>query len=206
MAGVVRPGIDLKRLEDAHEDWFKRIWGLRMGKIQEVAYREMRYFMREYRDLIAETPFQFQAEMLFVARAIGILAGMATHLDTDFDPWAKAIPYAKQFAKEELRADWKGWPEEAILWGNHLVKIPANLDTVLEKARQGNLAIQVSLSPQTRSAIRRIDLSVKRFSWMVLAAGLLVSGVNLYIAHHNGLGVLCILLALVVFLWGVRKV
>jgi predicted unusual protein kinase regulating ubiquinone biosynthesis (AarF/ABC1/UbiB family) len=206
MAGVIRPGIDLKRLEDAHEDWFRRIWGLRMGKIQEVAYREMRYFMREYRDLIAETPFQFQAEMLFVGRAIGILAGMATHLDPEFDPWAKAVPYAKQFAKEELLADWKDWPEAVIQWGNHLIKIPANLDGVLDKARQGSLAIQVSLSPQTRLAIRRIDLSVKRFSWMVLAAGLLVSGVNLYIADHGAWGVVCILLAVVVFLWGIRKV
>jgi hypothetical protein len=67
------------------------------------------------------------------------------------------------------------------------------------------LAIQVSLSPETRKAIKRIDLSVKRFTWMALSAGLLVSGVILYIARHIQLGQAFTRLAIVVFLWGMRK-
>jgi predicted unusual protein kinase regulating ubiquinone biosynthesis (AarF/ABC1/UbiB family) len=143
--------------------------------------------------------------MLFVGRAVGILAGMATQLDPEFDPWEKSIPYARQFAREELRFNWKDLPEEVLILGRHLVRIPSALDQVLDKARHGSLAIQVSLSPETRKAIKRIDLSVKRFAWMVLSAGLLISGVNLYIAHHLRLGAVCILLSMLVFLWGMRK-
>ena len=57
-------------------------------------------------------PFQIQAEMLFIGRAVGILAGMTTQLDPEFDPWAKSIPYARVFAKEELKVSWKDLPEE----------------------------------------------------------------------------------------------
>lgn len=205
-AGVLQPGVDTSRLEAAHEDWFNRVWGIRMGKIHEVAYEEARYFFKEYRDLITEIPFQLQEEMLFIGRAVGILAGIATQLDPEFDPWEKTIPYARQFAKEELKLNWKDLPEEVLLLGRHLLKIPAALDQVLDKARHGSLAIQVSLSPETRKAIKRIDLSVKRFSWMVLSAGLLVSGVNLYIAVHIHLGLVFMGLSVLVFLWGLRKV
>ncbi|MEJ2096339.1 MAG: AarF/UbiB family protein, partial [Deltaproteobacteria bacterium] len=206
MAGVLQPGADLRQLEIIHEDWFQRMWGLQMGRLQEVAFKEASYFMKEYRDLLLDMPFQFQADLLFIGRAIGILAGISTKLDPEFDPWKKTIPYAKRFAIEELKADWQGWPEEIMMLGQHMLKIPSNLGQVLTKAKQGALSIRVSLSPETRRAIRRIDISVKRFSWTVLSTGLLVCGINLYIAGKGELfGLAFILLAALSFLWGMRK-
>lgn len=68
------------------------------------------------------------------------------------------------------------------------------------------MTIQVSLSPETRRAIQRIDLSVKRFAWMVLTVGLLVSGVNLHIAGKNPpFSILLMVLAVVFSLWGMGK-
>jgi predicted unusual protein kinase regulating ubiquinone biosynthesis (AarF/ABC1/UbiB family) len=205
-AGALQPGVDTIRLEVAHEDWFNRLWGIRMGGMQAVAYEEVRYFLKEYRDLITDIPFQIQGEMLFIGRAVGILAGLTTQIDPEFDPWAKSMPYARLFAKEELKLDWKDLPGEFLLLARHLIRIPAILDQVLDKARHGSLSIQVSLSPETRKAIKRIDLSVKRFAWMVLAAGLVVSGVNLYIASHLHLGITFMIFSILVFLWGLRKV
>ena len=206
VAGALRPGTDLRRLEEIHQDWLRRIWGLRLGKIHETAFREMRYFWQEYRDIIAEAPFQIQADMLLIGRAVGILAGLATRLDPDFDPWTKTLPYARRFAKEELTGDWQGIWDELFMLGRHLWRIPGQLDQVLTRARQGALTIQVSLSPETRQAIRRIDLSVKRFAWMVLTVGLLVSGVNLHIAEKNPpFGILLMILSVIFFLWGMGK-
>ena len=206
VAGALRPGTDLRRLEEIHQDWLQRIWGLRLGKIQETTFREMGYFWREYRDIIAEAPFQIQADMLLIGRAVGILAGLATRLDPDFDPWTKTLPYARRFAKEELTGDWQGIWDELFMLGRHLWRIPGQLDQVLTRARQGALTVQVSLSPETRQAIRRIDLSVKRFAWMVLTVGLLVSGVNLHIAGKNPpFGILLMILSVVFFLWGMGK-
>ena len=206
VAGALQPGTDLRRLEEIHQDWLRRIWGLRLGKIQETAFREMRYFWREYRDIITEAPFQIQADMLLIGRAVGILSGLATRLDPDFDPWTKTLPYARRFAKEELLGEWQGIWDELFMLGRHIWRLPGQLDQVLTRARQGALTIQVSLSPETRRAIRRIDLSVKRFAWMVLTVGLLVSGVNLHIADKNPpFGILLMILSVVAFLWGMGK-
>ncbi len=206
IAGALRSGTDLRRLEEAHQEWLQKIWGLRMGKIQETAFRELRYFMREYRDLIVGTAFQLQADMLFIGRAMGILSGLATRIDPDFDPWSKTLPYAKRFAMEEFTGEWQGLWEEVFMLGRQLWRIPAQLDQVLTRAKQGALTGQVSLSPETRQAIRRIDMSVRRFAWMVLTAGLMVAGVNLHIADKNPpLGIVLIVMSGVTFLWGVGR-
>lgn len=206
MAGTLRPGADLRRLEQAHQEWLQKIWGLRLGALHETARRELTYFMREYRDLIRETPFQFQADMLFIARAVGILSGLATAIDPDFDPWSKALVYAKRFAREELTEDWQGFWEELFMLGKHAWRIPSHLDQVLTRTKQGALTVQVTLSPEMRRAIHRIDLSVKRFAWMVITAALLVAAVNLHIAGKDRpYSLTLFFLSIVTFLWGMRK-
>jgi predicted unusual protein kinase regulating ubiquinone biosynthesis (AarF/ABC1/UbiB family) len=206
MAGTLRPGADLRRLEEAHQEWLQKIWGLRLGSLHETARREVRYFLREYRDLVRHTPFQVQADMLYIGRAVGLLAGLATAIDPEFDPWSKTLVYARRFAKEEISEDWQGLWEELYLLGKSVWQIPGELEQVLNRAKQGALAVQVSLSPQTRRAILHIDSSVRRFAWMIIAAALLISGVNLYIAGKvQPFGLIVIILAAVAFLWGLRR-
>jgi predicted unusual protein kinase regulating ubiquinone biosynthesis (AarF/ABC1/UbiB family) len=206
MSGALRPGADLRRLEQAHQEWLQKVWGLRLGMLHETARREVAYFLREYRDLIRETPFQFQADMLFIARAVSILAGLATAIDPHFDPWTKALYYAKRFVREELTEDWQGFWEELFMLGKQAWRIPSHLDQVLTRTKQGALTVQVSLSPEMRRAVRRIDLSVKRFAWMVITAGLLVAAVNLHIAGKDApYGITLLILSVAAFLWGMRK-
>ncbi len=206
MAGALRPGADLRRLEEAHQEWLQKAWGLRLGSLHETARREIRYFMREYRDLITETPFHIQADMLFISRAVGILAGLTNTIDPHFDPWSKTLTYAKLFAREELTGDWQGLWEEIFIVGKNIWRLPSRMEQLLTRANQGALAVQVSLSRETRRAIRRIDLSVRRFAWMVITVGLLVSGVNMHIAGKDRpYGIILIILSVMAFLWGIRK-
>lgn len=206
MAGTLQPGADLRQLEEMHQEWLQKVWGLRLHKIQETAFREVRYLMREYRDLILETPFQVQADMLFIGRAVAILAGLTSLIDPKFDPWSKTLAYAKRFAKEEIAQEWQGFWDEILLLGKNIRSIPELFEQVLTRAKQGALVVQVSLSPQTRRAIGRIDQSVRRFAWMVAAAGLLISGVNLHIAGHGTpYGTTLLGLSFLAFLWGLRK-
>jgi predicted unusual protein kinase regulating ubiquinone biosynthesis (AarF/ABC1/UbiB family) len=205
-AGVLLPGADLKRLEEAHEAMFERFWGVRMGQMRNVALNEARYFFREYRDLIQEAPFQFQVDMLFVVRALGILSGMATNLDPEFDPWAETIPFAERLAKEELRQNWRGWLQEIVSLGQLVLKLPDQLDRVLTQAQRGNLVIQTSLAPDTRKTIQRLEQAINRLTWVVVAASLLIAGVNWQAGHSNdSLGRWFMILALLAFVWGMFK-
>lgn len=205
-AGVLLPGADMKRLEQATDDMFKRVWGIRMGQIKDLAESEMRYFVQEYRDIVYEAPFQFPADMLFVVRAIGILSGMATNLDPEFDPWTETIPFAERLAADELQRDWQGWLQEFVTIGQLLFRLPGQLDRVLTLAERGNLALQASLAPDARKAVDRLEGAVNRLTWMVVTIGLLLAGVNLYVGREgDSLGLGLIVVALVALVWGIVR-
>lgn len=205
-AGVLLPGADVKRLEEATADMFQRLWGTRMGQFRDLAAQETEYFFREYRDIVYEAPFQFPVDMLFVVRAIGILSGMATNLDPNFDPWGATIPFAERLAKEEFQNNWRGWLQEAVSWGQLIFKLPSQLDRVLTQAERGTLTLQTSLAPDARRAVRRLEQAVSRLTQMLLATGLLLAGTIIYSGRDgDSLGIWLMIAALVVFVWGLVR-
>jgi predicted unusual protein kinase regulating ubiquinone biosynthesis (AarF/ABC1/UbiB family) len=205
-AGTLLPGADIKRLEEMHEALFEQFWGLRVGQMNALAFSEAKNFMREYRDIIQEMPFQFQVDMLFVIRAVGILSGMSTNLDENFDPWAETIPFAERLAAEELQQNWRGWLQELVALGQVLYKLPTQLERTLTQAHRGNLTIQTSLSPDARKQAQRLEQAVNRLSWMVVATGLLISGVGLRdAAQDDYFGGVLLVLAMAAGLGGVFR-
>jgi len=205
-AGALTAGADLKRLEEVHEALFERFWGVRVGQIQQAVLNQAGYFLREYRDLLFEAPFQFQADLMFIMRAIGILSGIATHLDPDFDPWAKTIPYAERYAGEDIKQEWQGWKYEAAKLGHRLSGMPGQLEHVLSLIRRDKLTVRSSFAPDTRKSAQRLERSVTRLGWMMLTSAFLLAGVQIYVSGRgNGFSGLLLLMALFSFLWSRRK-
>jgi predicted unusual protein kinase regulating ubiquinone biosynthesis (AarF/ABC1/UbiB family) len=201
-AGVLLPGADLTRLEAMHRTLFERFWGVRIGQMREVAFSEAGYFFREYKDLLYDAPFQVQVDLLFASRAVGLLSGLATTLDPEFDPWAETLPFAERLAKEELR-DWRAWLGEGLGQLRRLVALPGRLEEFLTRAERGEIAVQTALAPDTRRAIKQIERSAHRLTWSVLAAAALIGAVLLHIdlpkEHWDRW---LALLAAGAFLWG----
>ncbi|MEJ5197722.1 MAG: AarF/UbiB family protein [Anaerolineae bacterium] len=204
-AGVLLPGADLKRLEEVHEVLFRRIGNIRMGQLRDVALAQAEYVLREYRDLIFEMPFQFPTDLLFALRAVAILAGLATTLDPDFDPWAATLPFAEHLAMGELARDWRGYVERAFGWLQLLLRLPDRADRALALAERGDLTVQTSLAPDHARALRRIERAVDRLSWMVVAAGLIVAAALLRTAGETEIGTALAVAAAVAFLWGLTR-
>ncbi len=113
-AGTLLPGADLKRLEEVHQALLNRFWGANARQMKGVVLAEAESLMREYRDVIYDAPFQFQADMLFAARAVAILSGIATNLDETFDPWQEIVPFAERLAAKELRLNWQEFLKEVF--------------------------------------------------------------------------------------------
>jgi len=203
-AGTLLEGADLKRLEEAHEALFKHLWGVQVGKMRDVALKQAKIFLKEYKDVIYEAPLQFQADLLFVMRAVGILSGMAANLDPDFDVWSKTVPYAERYAKEEFLRNREHWLKEAVDLGQLMLKMPNRLDQLVTQVEQGKLTVQTGFSPDARKAIQRLEDALIRLGWMILAAAFLISGAHLYVGGKDFGGTL-IILAAAAFLWGMRK-
>jgi len=182
-AGVLLPGADHRRLVEIHEDLFQRLWGVRIGELREVAMAEARYFLREYRDLLFELPFQVQVDLLFVSRAVGLLSGMATSLDPEFDPWAETLPFAEELAAAELAPGLAGLARELAAQARTATRLPQRVERVLTRAERGQLTVQLGLPPEARRPIERLERSVHRLSWSVVSAGALVAAAILRAAE-----------------------
>jgi predicted unusual protein kinase regulating ubiquinone biosynthesis (AarF/ABC1/UbiB family) len=205
-AGILLPGADRKRLEEVHDVMFQRLWGVKMGQIRDMALEEAEFLLREYRDLIYEMPFQLPADILFVGRAVGILSGMATSMDPDFDPWAAMLPFAETLAGEELARDWRGWLKEIEALIRLMLHLPRRLDQFMALAQRGELTMQVALSPDTARALRRLERSVDRLTWGVIFASLLISGTMLRLSEGpNWPSTGLFVLAGLVLLWSITR-
>jgi predicted unusual protein kinase regulating ubiquinone biosynthesis (AarF/ABC1/UbiB family) len=202
-AGVLLPGADLRRLEEVHEELFARFWGVSIGSLRETAFSEAQYFFREYRDLLYELPFQVQVDLLFASRAVGLLAGLATHLDPEFDPWSETLPFAEKLAAEELRRDWRGLLREGLSQLQVLLSLPRRLDAVLSRAERGALTVQTALTPESRKAVQRLERSIHRLAWMVVSAALLIAGVMVRAGRPGEPYGLWLAISALVFLWGI---
>jgi predicted unusual protein kinase regulating ubiquinone biosynthesis (AarF/ABC1/UbiB family) len=159
-----------------HAALFDRFWGVRIGELRDVALAEARGLIAEYRDLLYEAPFQVEVDLLFVGRAIGLLAGLATSLDPRFDPWAESLPFAQQLAASELRRDWRELVGELRRDAATLLGLPRRLDAMLTRAEQGTLVWQTEPAPEARRARERLNRAVRRLSWTLAASALLLAG------------------------------
>jgi predicted unusual protein kinase regulating ubiquinone biosynthesis (AarF/ABC1/UbiB family) len=197
---------NVERIEEAHEALFDRLWGVRVGQFRSLAVSEAKFFLKEYRDVIYDAPFQFQADMLFVMRAVGILSGLATHLDPDFDPWTKTIPYAERFAKDKLNQGWMGWQQEVETIVYHVLDLPGQLDRVLTLARQGKISVRNSFSSDTKKQIHQLEKSIRWLGWMVMSSGFLIAGILYQMQKpESELGWALLGCALLAFLLGIKK-
>jgi predicted unusual protein kinase regulating ubiquinone biosynthesis (AarF/ABC1/UbiB family) len=202
-AGVLLPGADLRRLEEIHEELFQRFWGVRLGDLRATAFSEAEYFFRQYRDVLYELPFQMQVDLLFASRAVGLLAGLSTQLDPEFDPWAETLPFAQRLAAQELRRNWREILSGGLAQLQILLGLPRRADAVLARAERGTLTIQSALTPEERKMIRRLERSIHRLSWTMLSAGLLIAGVMLRASAPGApWGWVLIGVGVGAFLWG----
>ena len=133
------PGPTCARLEEIHEELFRRFWGVSIGSLRDVAFSEASYFFREYRDLLYQIPFQVQVDLLFASRAVGLLAGHG-HL---------ARPGVRSLGRDRARSpsgsparscarDWRGLLRTAAHPGAGPARPAAPARTFLIRAERGD--------------------------------------------------------------------
>jgi predicted unusual protein kinase regulating ubiquinone biosynthesis (AarF/ABC1/UbiB family) len=200
-AGVLLPGADLARLEQVEHELMERYAGLTMGQARETLMNDWQGLAHEYRDILYEMPFQIPTELLFIGRAMAILFGMATSLDPDFDPWAGIEPFAKQMAGQEMGRDWRAILGELQKAAQLLFALPGQAERFLGQAARGELTVRSTWTPDTRRAVRRVEVAINRLAGAVVFAALLLAAVGVYLVQGgNGLSYALFGLAVVALL------
>lgn len=172
-SGLLLYDADLKQVEHMTEELLEKFSGSFLGQMKGIDLEEYARFYEEYKTLLYNSPFQFQAELLFVMRALGILSGITAEIAPAFNPMEKVGPFAARLMSE----DWQPSMERVIKTVPRLLKLPSSLEDVLQRARRGQLSLQTELSAGSKESIRRLRLSVNSLALVVGAVGLLLAGV-----------------------------
>ncbi len=213
--GVLLPGADLERIEQASRAVFDRVWGMSMSEISAMQFQEMATLGREFRDLLFALPFQVPQDFLYLTRCVGILSGLATGLDPSFDPWREIAPFARDLLAERedlpptplplkltlrdlrdpaaLRALLSGERAAPLLDSGfetlrRAVQLPALAEDVLRRAERGELTVRSALTPDAERQVARLERGLARLAGAVVFAGIAVSSTILYVGGEQALG------------------
>jgi len=196
--GVILPGTDLKLLEQAEAQLFERFWGMSMSELRKVRHGEMRQFGMQFRELMYEMPFQLPHNLLLLGRTLGILSGMCTGLDPNFNVWSQMAPYAQKLVAEEGLSNWETWLDEIGNLFKELLALPSQTGRILSRLERGELSVN---TPQVSRQIYHLESAINRLTGGIVFAAFLFGGVFLYRSGDVALGYLFWVLSILTLLW-----
>jgi len=184
------PSADVDRLIEAETAVFDRFWGKTMKELRDTKPEEMRAFMREFRDLMYEMPFQVPENLIFLGRTVAILSGMCTGLNPDFNLFIGIAPFAQTLLAEEAAGEGLDfWLNEAIEIGRKLLALPARLDGALNRIERGEFTVISKPSPEQKQQTQLIASALNRLTGGLIVAALIVAGTMLYVNGDWRLGI-----------------
>jgi predicted unusual protein kinase regulating ubiquinone biosynthesis (AarF/ABC1/UbiB family) len=201
--GVLLPGTDTKRVEDATRAVFDKVWGLNMTEMANMPFEEMTALAKEFSDLLLSMPFQMPQDFIYLSRAVGILSGMCTGLDPTFDPWREMQPFTQTLldsssarTKSAVGGLTASDPRAALgitsqlvrEFGLRLYKLPALADNVLTRAERGDLQVRMTPDESLKKQITRIETATSQIAIGVIFGTLTLASTLLYVNHEQGLG------------------
>jgi len=196
--GVLLPDADLEMLEKMEAKAFERFWGKSMSELTRISTREMTEFASEFRGIVYSMPFQVPQDFIFLARCVGILSGMCTGLDPEFNVWDHLAPYAQKLIAQEARKGAEFWIEEAKSRLGALVSLPMRFDTLLARLERGDLAVR---APEINQQVVQLERAVRRLADAVIFSALLVGGLQVWMNGQTLLGEILLGGALLSILW-----
>jgi predicted unusual protein kinase regulating ubiquinone biosynthesis (AarF/ABC1/UbiB family) len=192
MLGILLPQADILLLKEAEAEIFNRFWGKDMGELRNISYHEMREFAYEFRGLLYNLPFQIPQDLILLGRAVGILSGICTGLDPNFNVWQSITPYAQKLLKEEALQGGQLWLDALRGIAQDLINLPKRVNDLLDKLERGDLIVQeIRHSRQ----LDRIEHALYLGAAALVFGASLLGGIQMYLGGDRLFGLALLLLA-----------
>jgi predicted unusual protein kinase regulating ubiquinone biosynthesis (AarF/ABC1/UbiB family) len=172
-----------------------------MSDLQNLDVNEVRGFMGEFRSLIYQAPFQIPSDLLFLGRALGILSGLAMQIDANFNIFEAAAPFAQKLLADESGALRQEVLQQVIDTGLALVRMPRQFDRMADLLASGDLRVTISEQDRLLYELTRLNRSVSRVPWAILAMGLFLGSVILLGIGQTTFSLIAFGLAAITALW-----
>jgi predicted unusual protein kinase regulating ubiquinone biosynthesis (AarF/ABC1/UbiB family) len=186
--GVILPGADIDRIEEAMRTAFDRIWGLSMAQLRDMAYEDMVEIAREFGDLLYELPFQVPQDFVYLTRALNILSGMCTGLDPDFNPWAALYPYAQGLLRDEADDTFQTMAVQLADIISRMLRLPRQAEMLISRAERGELHVQMKPSQGFQHQVDRLETAANQLVLGLVFASALLASTILYVNEQQACG------------------
>lgn len=184
MMDVLLPNADLEAIEKASARVFDKFWGKNMSELTAVNLDEIQEFADEFRDIIFDLPFQVPQNIIFLARAVGILSGMCTGLDPNFNLWDHLAPYAKKLIADEARSGMSSLWNAIERQMRILVNLPGRMDSFFQKIDSGELSIR---TPELSQQVFQLEKAIQQLTRIIVSSVLLIVSTLFYISGYINL-------------------
>ena len=182
--GVLMPSADTVELERAFVKVFDRFGGLGFAELQKIDPREYRAFAAEFTDIVRALPFQFPENFLLVIRALSLISGMCSSLNSEFNIWNAVEPYSAKLIRAEGGNFAQAFLTDALSSLQLALKLPKRLDSVITRAEAGQLSVR---SPELERRTATLVRAVRRVISAVLFGVLFIAGI-IVIERNETLG------------------
>lgn len=196
--GILLPTADLSKIEAAETRVFERFWGKSMKELREISVHELHQFASEFRELLYTMPFQIPQDMLLLGRTVGILAGICTGLNPEFNVWERLVPFAQKLIAKEARVHYRKWAQELTDLVRQLLSYPGRLNMLMQKLEKGEIEMR---TPQLSQRIDALERSVNRLAGGAIFAAFLISGIQLLSAGRTEFAILLLGAAGITLVW-----
>jgi len=148
--------------------------------------------------LLDTMPFQIPQDFIFLARAVGILSGMCTGLDPEFNVWEHLAPYARKLVAEEARSSPEFWLENLRGLVTALFSYPIRVQSALDRLERGDISVRIL---EITQSTRRLERALRQIAASLVFSALFIGAVQLYLAGQLGFAAVLFGLAALVLLW-----
>lgn len=194
---VLLPSADILQIERASSRVFERYWGKSMSELTSITLSEVQDLADEFRDLMYAMPFQVPQNVIFLGRSVGILSGMCTGLDPQFNLWKHLAPYAEKMIAEESAGRNLLLQELGDL-GRAVISVPRKLDTMLTKMERGDMSVR---TPEFPRQAQRLEKALYQVAGSITFTGLLLGGIQLHLGGQTNFALGLLIAASINFIW-----
>jgi predicted unusual protein kinase regulating ubiquinone biosynthesis (AarF/ABC1/UbiB family) len=188
MLGVLLPGADLDLIARASDRVFESFWGKTAPEMMSMHQEEAAAFVNEFGNLMYEMPFQVPENLILLGRCLGILSGICTGLDPNFNIWTSIAPYAGKLVEDESGNKFGVVINEIGDFLRTLVALPKKTEALINRIEQGKLTFS---SPEIKDKIARLEKTQSKLVGAILFSAFLFGTIQL---HHDGEAVPAIVL------------
>lgn len=198
MLNLLLPGADLNLIEKAEARAFERFWGKNMNELSRIDTEEIIEFTNEFRELLYTMPFQIPQDFIFLARAVGILSGMCTGLDPEFNVWDHLAPYARKLVAEEAQTSPEFWLGNLRDLATALLTYPIKIRSTLDRLERGDISVRI---PELVQSTKKLERGMRLIVASLVFMAIFLAATQFYLGGEESIGVFLFGFSALIFIW-----